>query len=262
MSRGAPDAVAWGALRGDRYDGRDVTPVVIVHGVMDRAASFRRTARRIETGEIVIYDRRGYARSIEAEVSSDLSSQVDDLGTVLASLGAPALVVGHSQGALIALHALADPVVEPRIAGVIAWEPPMPWERWYDVSTGGAAIHHGVDGAAEYFMRAVIGDDRWERMPPAARADRRAEGPALMADLAASRAESARLDFSAVAGEVLAACGSETSDHSRRSTDTLAAAVPGCRRVVVDGAGHGVHLTHPARFAALIVAERDRLDRR
>jgi pimeloyl-ACP methyl ester carboxylesterase len=51
MRRRAPDAPAGPA-------------VVLVHGAMDRAASFGRVMRRLGDLDVVAYDRRGYAGSL------------------------------------------------------------------------------------------------------------------------------------------------------------------------------------------------------
>ena len=42
--------------------------------------------------------------------------------------------------------------------------------------------------AAEQFMRRLIGDDRWDKLPPTSREARRAEGPAMIGELSNLRA--------------------------------------------------------------------------
>ncbi|MFN7150490.1 MAG: alpha/beta fold hydrolase, partial [Microthrixaceae bacterium] len=84
----------------DRRD--DLPPVVLVHGAMDRAASFGRTMRRLGDHDLVAYDRRGYGESMTgtagsiAEHAADLSAIVDWLDT------SEVVVVGHSLGGTIA----------------------------------------------------------------------------------------------------------------------------------------------------------------
>ena len=51
---------------------------------------------------------------------------------------------------------------------------------------------------------------------------------------------------------VIAAHGSESRPHHQDTARALAAAAPHGELVVVEGAGHGVHLTHPAAVAGLV----------
>jgi pimeloyl-ACP methyl ester carboxylesterase len=112
----------------------------------------------------------------------------------------------------------------------------------------------GGDGdAAERFMRRMIGDERWEGLPQRTRDQRRAEGPALVAELRAIRAPApAPYDVTQLAVPVLAAHGSESRPHHQETARALAAAAPLGTLAVVEGAGHGVHLTHPAAVADLV----------
>jgi pimeloyl-ACP methyl ester carboxylesterase len=232
--------------------------VVFVHGALDRGASFARTARRLrdEGVRTVRYDRRGYGRSLPLG-TGDVDDHVADLLAVLE--GRPATVVGHSYGGVIALAAAeAEP---PLVRSVLAYEAPMAWVPWWPRTSAGsqALAGHGTGGgdpgdAAEAFMRRMIGDERWERLPPATRRVRRAEGPALLADLASMRRPEPPYDAGAIACPVVAGCGSRSAAHHRRAARELAAAVPDGRLDEVDGADHGVHLTHATELARRVLA--------
>jgi pimeloyl-ACP methyl ester carboxylesterase len=116
---------------------------------------------------------------------------------------------------------------------------------------GGEDIDPG--DAAESMLRRLIGDEMWDRMPAGMREERRAEGPALLADLRTMRAPSPPpYTASALRMPVLAARGSEARPHHRRATDELARSAPLGELAVIEGAGHGAHLSHPADFAALV----------
>ncbi|MEQ1788758.1 MAG: alpha/beta hydrolase, partial [Acidimicrobiales bacterium] len=107
--------------------------------------------------------------------------------------------------------------------------------------------------AAERFMRRMIGDARWESLPERTRTQRRAEGPALVTELRSIRApQPAPYDPADLVVPVIAAHGSRSRPHHQETAQALAAAVPGSELVVVDGAEHGVHLTHPAAVADLV----------
>ena len=223
--------------------------VVLVHGSMDRAASFAKVARRLEELEVVRYDRRGYASRVGEPPATTLDEHVDDL---LDQVGAgPAAVVGHSLGGVLALMAAVR--APARVTSVGAFESPMSWRpEWPRTSAGGNALAAGDPGdAAEAFLRGILGERVWSRLGSRTRAERRAEGPALVAELAALRA-AAPYDPAAVPVPVLAGYGTESKPYHQEAARRLAAEAHDGELVVVEGSGHGVHLTHPADFAAFV----------
>ena len=228
----------------------DVTPIVVlVHGSMDRSAAFAWTVGHLRDLHTIRYDRRGYGKSIGCG-TTDLEGHVDDLLAIVGDR--PAVLVGHSIGGVIALRAAQRAPGLVRAVGV--YEAPMPWIDWWPKrSAGGIARDAGSpEDGAEAFMRRMIGDERWEGLPAKTRADRRAEGPALFAELAAARRGPA-YDLDAVQCPVLVARGTEAAGHHRDASDALAAQV-GRSPVVFRGAGHGGHVSHHADFAAFVRA--------
>lgn len=225
--------------------------VVLIHGSLDRSSAFARVQRHLADLRVLRYDRRGYGRSTELGPATSFDQQVDDLASVVDDR--PATLVGHSLGGVIAL-ALAARKPE-MVHAVVAYESPMAWEPWWPAATAGAAAM-ATDGeageAAERFMRRMVGDERWGRLPERTRAARRAEGPALVADLRQIR-DRTRPPYVAeeLTVPVVAAHGTESSPHHQRTAAELADRAPQGELVVVRGAGHGVHLTHPAALADL-----------
>jgi pimeloyl-ACP methyl ester carboxylesterase len=235
--------------------------VVLVHGAMDRASSMMRVRRALEAeSRVVRYDRRGYARSLELGPATSLDQQVDDLAAVVGSGGAA--LVGHSLGGVICL-ALAERSPA-QVVAVVAYEAPMMWEPWWPAGTAGATAlaastgrRDGGDGdpgdAAEAFMRRMLGDARWSRLPAPVRAERRAEGPTLLAELrTVHQPAPAPYRPERLTVPVVAAFGSETQPQHRRAAEDLARRAPHGVLERIDGAGHGAHLTHPQAFAALV----------
>lgn len=227
-------------------------PVVLVHGSLDRSASFVRVVRRLDDLEVVRFDRRGYAHSLGARPgAAGLELHVADLLAVVGDH--PAAVVGHSFGGLVVIAAaLAEPG---RLAAIGAYEPPLSWMPWWRHNRPPAAVDGGESdpgGAAEAFFRRMVGDGAWDRLPEATRAHRRAEGPALVAELASIGAPGPGLDFTRLAVPAVFARGERAAPRYRRAVDLLADTVPGAERMVVAGAGHGAHLSHPGAFAELV----------
>lgn len=225
--------------------------VVFVHGSLDRSSAFLKVQRHLRDLHVVRYDRRGYAKSIALGAATSFEVQVTDLAAVVD--GRPAVICGHSLGGVIAL-ALAERAPD-LVRAVVAFESPMPWTSWWPKATAGSAAIAGSDdeGAAERFMRRLIGDDRWDELPEATRAQRRAEGPALLADLRSLREpEPQPYRPEALQIPVVAAHGTESAPHHQETARRLAGLVPGAELAVIAGAGHGAHLSHPAELAALV----------
>lgn len=272
--------------------------VVLVHGAMDRSGGMLRVRRALQsTCHVVRYDRRGYARSLDAGPPTSFDQQVDDLADLLD--GRPAVLAGHSLGGVVCLALAAR---RPHLVrSVLAYEAPKMWAPWWpggtpgsqavavasgdrpesspgtangagsgggggaasgpsasdDRRTGAAPGIEGEDGrgedAAEWFLRRMIGDATWERLPASMRAERRAEGPTLVAELRSVRPPApVPYEAAAVSVPVVAAHGTETKPHHVRATEELARQAPHGELQVIQGAGHGAHLTHPAEFAGLV----------
>ncbi len=188
-----PPAGGWDAEQGP--------VVVLVHGSLDRGASFARTARRLAHLAVVTYDRRGYQGSRDGSAAAGLAGHVEDLLAVAAALPGPArpvTAVGHSVGGdVVAAAALAEPG---RFASIGAYEPPMPWlgfrrpdrpPRHPGNDAAGPADGPGsatgsrparpATAAAEQverFFRRMMGDAAWERLPERAKQERWADAPA------------------------------------------------------------------------------------
>lgn len=208
-----------------------------------------RVGRWLADAEVVTYDRRGYAGSSGAPLSATLDGHVEDLLSVLD--GRRAVALGHSFGGAVVLAAAASR--SDLIPAAVVWEPPQPWRPDRPGATAGAAALAQSDPAeaAELFMRRMVGDELWARLPERTRRLRRSEGPALQADLRALHPGPV-WDSAQVSVPVLVGCGDASPDWQRRACADLAAALPAGRLRSVPGAGHGAHLSHPRRLAALL----------
>jgi pimeloyl-ACP methyl ester carboxylesterase len=112
---------------------------------------------------------------------------------------------------------------------------------------------------AERFFGRMVGEAAWARLTDEGRAERRADGPALVADLRSFRVEGGPFDVTELAVPTVFGMGGPTSGaHHRQSVQWLGAHVPGATVFEIEGAQHGAHLSHPDHFAALarVVVER------
>ncbi|MEY4339676.1 MAG: hypothetical protein RLZ14_1526 [Actinomycetota bacterium] len=227
--------------------------VALVHGTMDRAAGMLKLSRRLDRSYRVLrYDRRGYGRSTPHPGPFDIEHQVADLVSLLD--GRSAVLVGHSFGGNVALAA-ADRFPH-LVQGVVVYETPLSWEPWWPGTTaGGAAVASATDpaAAAEGFMRRLIGDERWEGLPERTRATRRAEGPAMVGELADIRA---RPPWSAsrIGVPVAVGYGERARPHHRDGMSRLAGMLPDATLVMLPGCAHSAPTTHPDLFCELLVS--------
>ena len=232
--------------------------VVFVHGSLDRGESFRRVMRRLPELTTVAYDRRGYQGSRGGGVV-DLGGHMEDLLAIgaeaRATVGGAVVAVGHSLG--------VDVVVGAALAEPGAFEPPMPWLGFHRDRPGEARPWPPIAGdpgeEVERFFSRMVGAAAWARLSEQGRAERRADGPALVADFRSLRGEGPPFDVAALSvPSVFGMGGPTTQPHHRASVHWLGDHVPGAEVVEIPGAQHGAHLSHPDHFAAMtrLVVER------
>ncbi len=247
MAADAATSTVWSDVAGD--DAAD--PVVLVHGSMDRAAGLLRLSRRID-GEfrVVRYDRRGYGRSVHVGPPWTAEANVRDLAD-LVERTAPrrsAMIFGHSYGGNVALALAASR--PDLVRGVVVYETPLSWLDWWPGTTAGAAAMGASDpgDAAEAFMRRLVGDEVWERLPTSTQQQRRAEGSAMVAELADLRRQAPwRADDVRV--PVLALYGEHGRPHHRTAMERLGETLPDCRVEMAPGCGHAGPHTHAGAVA-------------
>ena len=226
--------------------------IVLVHGAMDRSAGMLRLSRRLDNQfRVVRYDRRGYGKSTPHGGPFDMAAQVADLVEVIA--GRRAVIVGHSYGGNVAL-ATAEQFPD-LVAGVAIYETPLSWEPWWPGTTAGAVAIKAAgrpEEAAEAFMRRIIGVERWEALPERTRATRRAEGVALVDELADLR-EHQPWHADRVHVPVVVGCGTRGAAHHHQGMAALAAAVVGAQLVIMEGCGHDAPHRDAGRFRSEVV---------
>jgi pimeloyl-ACP methyl ester carboxylesterase len=237
--------------------GPDGAPVVVlVHGSMDRGSGMAFVAKRLDDRfRVLRYDRRGYARSLSLPGPLTVDQHVADLAELLA--GRPAVLFGHSFGGNVALG-LAS--AHPHLAvGVVVYESPMSWEPWWPQGTAGSlAVRASAEGhdpgeTAETFMRALVGNKVWERLPQRTRDERRAEGVALVAELSDLRLRPP-YDPDAIHVPVIVARGDQGRPHHVQASEVLPLRLPkGVGPVVIHETGHGVHRSRPDEAAGLVL---------
>ena len=228
----------------------DAPRIILVHGVMDRGASFSRVVGYLYDEIVVTYDRRGYAHSMDAPISESLDTHVDDLIDVIGDT--PSYLIGHSLGGAITLTVAARRPELVKAVGV--YESPLPWlPDWPTAASSGRAFADDTDPAtaAENFMRYISGNEAWEMLPMKTQQQRKAEGPALMADMRMLHVDAAPFAISDVTVPVSVAGGSTTQEHHKQGCEVMAKLF-NTEVQWIDGAGHGGHMSHPGPFATFV----------
>jgi pimeloyl-ACP methyl ester carboxylesterase len=229
-------------------------PVVLVHGAPDRCAAFRTVLDHMPDRTVIVYDRRGYGRSLGATAARTMVDHARDLLDIAATCASRPVVVAHSFGSNPTM--LASTLRPDAFAAIGLWEPPLPWMPWWPERT--KSYNAGIASSAtpsddiEEMYRRLLGDEAWNRLPPAVRVRRRAEGPAFQTDMASETV--APFDLRDVGTPALVGYGTETSDEHVFGARWLAARLPDAGTHSIDGTGHFAPQTHPGAYAGFVRA--------
>ena len=215
------------------------------------------------SGHVITYDRRGYSRSGGGVVRA-AEVHTADAASLLTQLGsAPAVVVGISAGATIALDlAVRRPDL---VRAVVTHE--APWRALLHPDVSSLAMLANVqwlawrgrhDEAAAMLLRHVYayrdGGSAWDAFPDEWRRIATAYGRSVIADLKATlRSYPRRSDLARLAMPVICTYGSRSGLYMHAITRGLASGIPGATICRIDGSAHAVSFDAPATFANVIV---------
>jgi pimeloyl-ACP methyl ester carboxylesterase len=240
-------------------------PLVLVHGASADHTTFR------VLGPLLVpmftthaIDRRGRGASDDTAPYA-IEREFEDVAAVAAAVardgGAPVGVFGHSYGGRCALGAA---LLSPDISGVISYEgaPTPPGERYGDEALAAELQALGDAGRnetlLERFLSEVVG------MTPAEleryRADpvwplRVAAAPTIARELAVEASDAAGLDrLGQVRQPVLQILGGDSKREFGAATAALDDRLAAGTIVVIPGAKHAAHHTHPVAVVEALTA--------
>jgi pimeloyl-ACP methyl ester carboxylesterase len=213
-------------------------------------------------GRVIAYDRRGYTRS-GGEVVRSAGEHTRDAAAILDALEArPAVAVGTSAGATIALDlAVRRPDL---IRAVVVHEAAWRALRHPDASGLGTlarmqwlARRGRYPEAAETLLRWVYsyrdGGSAWDAFPEQWRRTARENGRSVVADLRASMGGYPRAkDLATITAPVVCTSGSRSRSYMRAVTRSLGQAIPTARVREIDGTAHAVAFDAPGNFVQVI----------
>jgi pimeloyl-ACP methyl ester carboxylesterase len=240
------------------------TPILLIHPAGSTASTWGAGVSDLaRVGRVITYDRRGYARSGGAPVRS-ISTHTTDAASLLEYLAPePAVVVGTSAGAAIAVDLAVRRPELVRVA--IAHE--FPWRFTRHRPTGAqlaALARIGSDvllgrssDAVEALLRSAYsyrgGGSAWDRFPETWRRVARENAKPALADFRNSIGSyPSAADLAAAEMPILCTYGARSPTSMARLVRSLASAIPTAEVRQVEGAGHAVLFDAPTRFVQLI----------
>lgn len=245
-------------------------PVVLVHSTGMSAKQWKRLATRLSSRyRALLPDLVGYGESAPWPREEVFHWTLDVLGieAVLDSLDAPAHVVGHSYGGLVALHATLH---RPRAVRSLSLYEPVAYGVLHAMSDDRALTSLDTSpargprlssepGAAEAWLAWFVdywnGEGAWSRLP-----DRMRASFLSTADVCYGEVWSLLSDrtppsvWSMIEAPTLLLHGESSPEAARRVAAMLAEAIPHATLRAVEGAGHMGPISHEADVSALIEA--------
>jgi pimeloyl-ACP methyl ester carboxylesterase len=242
----------------------DGVPILLIPPAGSTASTWGAAAEELaRIGRVITYDRRGYARSGGRPVHS-MSRHTSDASALLEYLRSPpAVVVGTSAGAAIAVDlAVRRPNL---VRVVIAHEFPWRFTRHLPTLSQGTAlikigslVLRGRQGdAAEALLRSAYtyrdGGSAWDAFPEEWRRAGTENAEAALADFRNSIGvyPSAK-DLATVEVPVVCTYGARSPESMKRLVGSLAAAIPTATVCEIPGAGHAAPFDATANFVHVI----------
>jgi pimeloyl-ACP methyl ester carboxylesterase len=221
------------------------------------------TSELARLGRVIAYDRRGYARSGGEPVRS-MPTHTADAAALLEHVGAePAVVVGTSAGAAIAVDlAVRRPDL---VRVVVAHE--FPWQFTRHLPTapqlhslfkiGSFALLGRPADAVEALLRSAYsyrdGGSAWDAFPEEWRLIARGNARPALADFRNSiRSYPSATELASIEVPVRCTYGARSPDSMSRLVRLLAAAIPTGRVHEIEGAGHAAPFDAPTNFVQVI----------
>jgi pimeloyl-ACP methyl ester carboxylesterase len=248
----------------------DGPPLVLVHGSWGDGTGWDLALPALaQRFRVLVYDRRGYSRSERPSTQGSTDEDVDDLAALITHLGlGPAHVAGTSSGAALALRLAAR--YPDMVRSVIGHEPPLYGPFVDDPDQGPlmrealsrftAVVDHLEAGETEAGTRLFAetyshGPGGWDRLPPERRQVMIGNAPTWIDEMRDPGAWSADLAaLAAIPHPILLTYGDQSLPFLPAVVANLAGVLPSVQTQRITGAGHVPGASHPAEYAAAIMA--------
>ena len=238
-------------------------PILLIHPAGATASTWgAATDELARIGRVITYDRRGYARS-GGEPARSISTHTADAAAILEYLRAPpAVVVGTSAGATIAVDlAVRRPeLVRTVVAHEAAWRAirhlPTASQVAAVAKIGSLVLRDRHSDAAEALFApptATVTVERRGMPSPRSGGGRQGERPCSPGGLRNSIGNYPPPQaLATITVPVVCTYGARSPDSIARLTRSLAAAIPTAKGHRIEGAGHAAPFDATANFVELI----------
>lgn len=241
-------------LHGER-DGSG-SRIVLLHGFGQTCRCWGPLAPALAAGhEVIRLDAPGHGGS--ASTAADLPTT----GRLIAEAGGPAVYVGYSMGARMALHVATEAPDVVQALVLVGGTPGIEddAERAERRAADAAQAHRIRTDGVDAFVERWLALPMFAGLPPEARFEderRRntAEGLATSLELAGTGSQAPLWGaLGAIDVPVLVVAGQDDHRYARIAERTAAAIGANARAALVPGAGHSAHLEQPQRFIELLL---------
>jgi pimeloyl-ACP methyl ester carboxylesterase len=250
-------------------------PLVLVHGSWADQRDWELLVSTLaEHFRVLTYDRRGHSQSECPPGQGSVEEDAADLAALIEHLNlAPAHIVGLSLGGSIVLRLAARrpdlirslSVQEPPLLDLLADDPgqePEMRKVLDQVSAVVARLDAGdAEGGAHQFIEAILGPGAWDYLPPKQQQILISNAPTFLDET--RDPEAFTVDLAALATcprPALLTYGDQSPSWFVPIVAKLATVLPRVETRVFAGAGHLPMVTHPAEYAAAVMAHAEAAD--
>jgi 2-succinyl-6-hydroxy-2,4-cyclohexadiene-1-carboxylate synthase len=230
--------------------------IVLLHGFGQTCRCWGPLAPALARAhEVVRVDAPGHGGS------GDVAADLPTTGRLVAEVGGPAVYLGYSMGARMALHVAREVPGVVRSLVLVGGTPGIEDEaaraerRAADLAQAQRIRAEGVDAFVERWLAMPM----FAGLPPGARFEderRRntAEGLATSLELAGTGSQAPLWDaLPDIEAPVLVVAGEDDHRYAAIAERTAGAIGPNARAALVPGAGHSAHLEQPERAVDLVL---------
>lgn len=262
-----PTGVRAGRVTHWQVMGQGARAALAIHCSLAHSGSWAALGRDLsDLLTVTAFDLPGHGQSAAWDGAGEI--QAASTAIAAAFLDGPADIVGHSFGATVALRlavehphlvrslSLYEPVF---FAVALADRPDLRAGHEAEMADFTAGMTAGdMHAATRGFLSVWGGRESWEALPAAKRDRMAAQMPLIEAAAPALYEDAGRMlvagALTRVTAPVLLMEGARSPAIIGAINDGLAARLPDCRRLRIDGAGHMGPVTHPQAVAASIRA--------